>query len=95
MIPQWNSMPWSVLIPELTGASLLIILGIVQMVLSFRAAGHVLRVLERIESPPERTAAARTLYRPVHGLRILCGISFLVAALTVAIPLYLHGLFQL
>ncbi|MBN1533469.1 MAG: hypothetical protein JXA20_12445 [Spirochaetes bacterium] len=76
---------------EAVGAALLLILGSVQVALSFRAAREVRAALGRIESPLERRQLERRMVRPVHGFRVMALLSLLLAALSIAIPLYLYG----
>ncbi len=80
---------------ECTGSAILVVLGTVQAVLSMKAAERMREVLAGIESPLERNVPVRHLRRAVHGLRILACISFLLAILSVAIPLYLHSKYGL
>lgn len=80
---------------ECTGSALLVVLGIVQVALSIKAAGKIREALAGIESSLEWNVPARQLRRAVHGLRILACISFLLAILSVAIPLYLHSKYGL
>jgi hypothetical protein len=83
------------LTPELVGVALLLLLGITQILLSFRAARDARIALRRITSPSERDARARKMRRHVSGFRVLALLSFLVAALTIAIPLCMIGLYGL
>lgn len=76
---------------EVVGAALLMVLGSVQMALSFLAARRVRAALGRIGSLLDRKALERTMYRPVYGFRVIALLAFLLAALSVMIPLYLHG----
>jgi hypothetical protein len=80
---------------ECTGSAILVVLGIVQAVLSMKAAGRMREVPAGMESPLERNVPVLHVRRAVHGLRILACISFLLAILSVAIPLYVHSKYGL
>ncbi len=76
---------------ESLAAALLFALGIVQLVLSFIAARNVSAAMHNTGPGPHREDLARRMRRPVHGFRILAFLSFLLAILAIAIPLYFHG----
>ena len=51
------------------------------------------RVLQGMESPTEKQNAAVKLRRPAYGFAWLALLSFMVAVVNSAIPLYLQGRF--
>ncbi|HOW83501.1 MAG TPA: hypothetical protein PK573_13135 [Spirochaetota bacterium] len=76
---------------ESLAAALLFVLGIVQLALSFIAARNAGAAMQNTRPRPHREVLVRRMRRPVHGFRILAFLSFLTAALAIAIPLYLNS----